>query len=222
MSTIEIFPRVVGRYKLENSKHINLKNQCTELLSSIEEQYIKRNAENSNLTHYYNTSNQNLLSLEQFKWFEKWIEEKSINYIENTLGYYLKDGVIITDCWINNCNSGGEQFYHTHSNSYISGTYYVNFIKGLHSPLSFKNKDFNPENSCLQYFEIPLYESTKYNTSGAVIDHDEGDLLLWQSNMSHGYTQNNQDNRISISFNVMPRYLNNKSYSFRIERDETN
>jgi hypothetical protein len=85
MSTIEIFPRVIGRYKLENSKHINLKNQCTELLCSIEEQHTKTNAENPNLTHYYNTSNQNLLSLEQFKWFEKWIEEKSINYIENTL-----------------------------------------------------------------------------------------------------------------------------------------
>ena len=134
------------------------------------------------------------------------------------MGYYLQDGIIITDCWLNKCDAGGEQFYHTHANSYISGTYYVNYIRGIHAPIGFRNKDFNPENCTVQYLDIPVKYPSKYNTQGAFVNYEEGDLLLWPSNIAHGYEDNLENNRISISFNVMPKYIHNQSYSFRIER----
>jgi len=217
MATIEIFPRVIGKYTLEKERHLQLKEQCFSLLDELQE-FDKPNVENSQLHHYLNKENQNLFNHNQFKWFENWITEKSIDYIENILGYRLQEGVIITDCWLNKCNAGGSQFHHIHTNSYISGTYYVNYVKGLHAPIGFKNRDFNPENCVMQSIDIPVKMPTKYNSWGAFINYDEGDLLLWQSNMSHGYIDNKEDNRLSISFNVMPKYIHNQSYSFRIER----
>lgn len=218
MATIEIFPKVIGKYTLEKEKHSQLKQECFSILSELSE-YDESNVENSKLHHFLNKQNQNLFNYSQFEWFEKWLEEKCIDYIENTLGFYLQDGVVITDCWINKCDVGGEQFHHTHTNAYVSGTYYVNYIKGLHAPIGFKNKDFNPENCVMQSIDIPVKFPTKYNSWGAFVNYDEGDLLLWQSNLAHGYSDNKEDNRISISFNVMPRYIYNQSYSFRIERE---
>lgn len=218
MATIEIFPKVIGKYTLEKEKHLQLKEQCISLLQTLSE-FKSENTASSQLNHYLNKHNQNLFAYPEFKWFESWLEEKSIDYITETLGYHLKEGVIITDCWLNVCNKGGEQFHHTHSNSYVSGTYYLNYIRGLHAPINFKNKDFNPENSIVQYIDIPVEFPTKYNSYGALVNYDESDLLLWQSNLAHGYDSNDEDNRISISFNVMPKYIHNKSYSFRIERE---
>ena len=220
MSKIEIFPKVLGKYKLDHPQHLKLKEQCFKLLEKVdEEKYSFVNRSSDKLKHFFNKSNQNLLYLREFEWFEEWITEKSIDYIENTLGYYLKDGVMISDCWLNVCSKGGEQGFHCHSNSYISGTYYVNYTKRTHSPLCFTNKDMNPENNITQHFEIPIEKPSKYNSKYAVMDHDEGDLLLWQSNLNHGYFENGENNRISISFNVMPKYIHNISYGFKIERD---
>ena len=144
MAALEIFPRVIGKYTLQKEKQILLKEQCFSLLNKLEqsEECEKTNAHSSQLRHFLNKSNQNLFDYENFQWFEKWAEEKCIDYIENILGYYLQDGIIITDCWLNKCDTGGEQFHHTHINSYVSGTYYVNYIKELHAPIGFKNKDF--------------------------------------------------------------------------------
>lgn len=220
MAVIEIFPRAIGKYRLDDERTQRLKDQCLTLLQQLDsdDKVKKINVDNSALAHYFNRDNMNLLDLPEFKWFEEWITEKSLDYVENVLGYELKGEMIVTDCWLNKCDAGGEQFNHTHANAYVSGTYYVNFIKGLHAPIGFKNKDFNPENSVMQTIDIPIKYPTKYNTWGAHVDYGEGDLLLWQSNISHGYIDNKEDNRISISFNVMPRYIYNHSYSFRIER----
>lgn len=221
MPVIEIFPKPIGLYSLEKDRHLKLKEQC---LSLIEEKYVKDNSyanqENHRLKHFLNKDNLNLFDYEELKWFEKWLEEQCVDYIENILGCDLKDGVVITDCWLNKCDAGGEQFPHIHTNSYISGTYYVNYIDGLHSPLKFKNKnliyDYCSENPVMM---IPFKKRTKYNSIFAEMSYKEGDLLLWESYHSHGFESNMEDNRISISFNVMPRYLSSSGvYGFKIER----
>jgi len=72
MATIEIFPRVIGKYTLEKERHLQLKEQCFSLLKDIEndESVLKRNAQNSKLNHYLNRENQNLLDYANFDWFE--------------------------------------------------------------------------------------------------------------------------------------------------------
>lgn len=42
---------------------------------------------------------------------------------------------------------------------------------------------------------------------------EEGDLLIWQSGLSHSYGISKADERISISMNFFPRYLRQGEYS---------
>ena len=62
-----------------------------------------------------------------------------------------------------------------------------------------------------------VYKRQKYNSTGAILPNAEGDLLLWQSNLLHGYENSHGDNRVSISFNVLPEVLDCRgTYSFKV------
>jgi uncharacterized protein (TIGR02466 family) len=123
--------------------------------------------------------------------------------------------MIITDSWLNLCDKGGGQYPHFHGNAYISGTYYVNFRQG-HAPLCFRH----PENSTHSHFPTITLQSDKSNpnkyNSDVFVFPEEGELIMWQSNLTHGYTENQLDSRISISMNFMPSIVANDKYSYRV------
>lgn len=218
---LEIFPKVVGKYKMPVNGVDDVKQKCFSVLENYSnETHIKTNGESSKLIHLFNYADQSLLDTNLFDNFEKWITDCSLDFINLTLGYKC-DKIFITDCWLNKCDTDGHQFMHVHSNSYISGTYFVNFIRGKHAHLSFQSSDSVPGACVRPYIELPPSTQTKYNSPGAILDHGEGDLLLWESNMVHGYERNYADDRISISFNVLPEVLSTKgSYSFKVTKDD--
>jgi uncharacterized protein (TIGR02466 family) len=216
MSVIEIFPYAIGKYSFDYESRTKIKDTCLKIL---EESTFSKNKDSNNLYHYCNSNKENLLDLEQFNWFEEKISKLAVDYIENTLGYELKDGVVITDCWMNLCQNNGDQFLHNHGNSFISGTYYVNFNPDVHGRLKFQNQNMMPEMNASPFIELTIKKNTKYNSGGAMMNYNEGDVLFWQSHLIHGYDGNSSDNRISISFNIMPRYFYNNSYSFKVVRE---
>lgn len=219
---MEIFPTAIGKYKMPQNGIDDVKQKCFDILDKYanDEVYVKANSSSVELEHYFNKAGQSLLATGLFDKFHEWVQQCCLDYINDTLGYECEK-VLITDCWLNKCDTGGHQFMHVHSNSYISGTYFVNFIRGKHPHLAFQNGDAIPGASCKPYIEIPELKQTKYNSGGAIIDHDEGDLLLWESNLVHGYEENYADDRISISFNVLPEVFNTRgSYTFKVTRDD--
>ena len=113
----------------------------------------------------------------------------------------------MTDSWLNVCDSGGRQSAHYHINAVICALYYVNFDDEVHAPTYF----YRPNNSMNypNYFAYMLtnQKETKYNHINEVIGV-EGSLLLWPANTCHGYTTNYGNNRITVSSNLMPRYIN--------------
>lgn len=231
MAYLEIFPKVVGKYRMPQNGIDDIKQKSIEILHRIHRQVdlavvtgskpenLQINGHDEKLWHYFNEAKQSLLDEPGFERFESWIKDCCLDYINNVMGCSC-EGVYITDCWLNKCDAGGSQFMHTHGNSFLSGTYYVNFDRTKHAQLAFQNRDFLTENSILPYMELPVHEFNKYNSGGALIDHDEGDLLLWYSNMVHGYDRNGADNRVSISFNVLPeRFSSGGTYSFKVVRE---
>ena len=105
------------------------------------------------------------------------------------------------------CDSGGKQSPHFHINAAICALYYINFDDEVHSPTYFyrPNDSMNFPN----YFAYMLtnQKETKYNYINEVVGV-EGSLLLWPANTCHGYTTNYGNNRITVSSNLMPRYIN--------------
>uniref|UniRef100_A0A6C0IYP7 Prolyl 4-hydroxylase alpha subunit Fe(2+) 2OG dioxygenase domain-containing protein n=1 Tax=viral metagenome TaxID=1070528 RepID=A0A6C0IYP7_9ZZZZ len=197
---IEIFPVKIGSYNFPCKHKTRLKHLCFDIIDKYKNNrdYSRQNSHSGYLTHYLDQEDlvPSLLDYPGFETFNSWIKRCSIDYIHNTLGYNC-DNVVIAQCWINDCSKGGSQQSHVHPNSFISGTYYVNFIPEIHAPLTFSK---------------PIIRGTPHlkldgGERVAHIKPYEGNLLLWESHNPHEYQSNNTDKRISISFNVIPETL---------------
>ena len=146
------------------------------------------------------------LSNDKYEDFRKWIELQAEIYARDILNYDTSE-YLLTDSWINVCDVGGRQKPHFHINAVVCALYYINFNDTSHSPTYF----YRPNNS-QKYPDYPSYmmtnkKKTKYNYVNEVVGL-EGSLLLWPASTCHGYATNYDDNRITISSNLMPRYIN--------------
>lgn len=141
----------------------------------------------------------------KFTKFREWIEQQAEIYARDILEYDVND-LIVTDSWINICNGGGYQHPHFHINSFVCALYYVSFDDNLHAPTYFYKP--NDSQRFPDYLSMMLtnHTETKYNQPNGLVGI-EGSLILWQSNTVHGYMMNNNDNRITISTNIMPKSL---------------
>ncbi len=209
MELFDIFPSAVYREMYED--HMSLKKI---VIPMIDDKPLETNGMSEKLFHLDNQSGKSFLHRDGLEPFREWLEEQCSEFVRS-LGYVLQEKMVVTDSWLNICNEGGNQYPHFHTNSYISGTYYLNFKNG-HAPLMFRHSDNSTHSPCPA---ITLEQDTsnpgKYN-SDVMVYPNEGELLLWQSNLSHGYQRNELDYRISISMNFMPSLVGNDKYSYRV------
>ena len=113
------------------------------------------------------------------------------------IGY---DAYDITGCWINVGAPGGWHRMHSHPNNLLSGAYYVQVQEGADA-INFH--DPRPQTSVIR---PPATELTAYNTDQVVVRVGVGTLLLFPAWLPHSVDSNaSATNRISVSFNVMPR-----------------
>jgi len=171
------------------------------------------------LKHFFNSSELekgffDYINDEDFKEF---LLESSYNFVRGVMGYELEDDLIITDCWINTCYKNGFQRFHSHGNSFVSATYYVNYIPSIHSTLTFLNPFFNVHVE--PFFDLNVIEQTQFNQKEIVCDFiEEGDLVLWSSHLDHGYDINIGNGRVSISMNFVPSKFKSGPYTFSIQK----
>lgn len=208
MNVIDIFPTPV--YVEEYPEANYIKSEVEQLISN---KSLEKNVYCNELHHIGNTSDESILYNDVFDSFREWIENNSIFFIEAVLGYKIYDTVLITDSWVNISEKGAFQHPHYHTNSYISGTYYVSIDEDS-APLEFNYSDIAPF-SQVQNLTLEKTNNTKYN-SDVRINVKEGSLLLWPSNLTHGFCNNKSDKRISISFNIMPTEMKTGTYGFKV------
>ena len=212
MTTVDMFPNPLYRKPYPESDQVE--RDIRSILDKGNTNPVK-NGMTEELMHYENDVGESLLDREEFSWVKVWIEDTAATYVKDVLGELLIEDIVVTDSWLNVCNKGGYQYPHHHTNSYISGTYYVNFEEG-HAPLIFRNENcsmFSRQQSIS--LGIDNDNPNKYN-SDTIIWPEKGECLFWQSHLTHGYTDNGKDDRISISFNLMPTVVNTDKYSYRV------
>lgn len=209
-----IFPLSISTFNYEN--HQKFKEKFFSYLDENKEKLVK-STYGFDLLHLHNVPNENFLDFyDDDGDFEKFLINSCKFYINEIIGDKIED-LIVTDCWINICGESASQPFHSHGNSYISGTYYVNYDPENHSHLKF----YSPHQG---YHSAPFlttdYEKiTQYNARDLDCSFiKEGQLVLWPSNLVHGYEKNNFENRISISMNFMPKRFSSGPYSFTILR----
>ncbi len=129
------------------------------------------------------------------------IYQKILNY-DSTLR--------ITNAWFNLCSRGGHQIFHNHCNSVLSGTLYLNTDK--HTNIQFQSPYASIPQFCNQLkdqpSETPNEKGYGYHYDYHTIYTSNGTCLFWPSFLLHGYRENRTDNRLSLSFNLVPQQVN--------------
>lgn len=163
--------------------------------------------DSAKLLHYHNDSNVFKIYPE-LKNLHDEILEKS-NFVYQKILNHESD-LFITNAWFNECQVGGEQKPHNHTNSVLSGTVYLrtdeNTTIKFYSP-------YGHANTCNSLTNNPSSEPNEYgynfHQKSVVLLIDSGDCLFWESFMKHGYSNNKTPNRLSLSFNLMPNTFRN-------------
>lgn len=210
MKVFDIFPNPIFRETY--SENAGIKSSIVEMMEGTD---MEKNGMSDSLYHFDNMRGKSFLHRDEFTTLRLWMEDQCSTFVRDVMGYQLPEKMIVTDSWLNICNAGGMQYPHHHTNSYISGTYYVNHEDG-HAPLFFRHAD-GATHSPIQSITLEADRNNfcKYN-SDVIVHPEEGELLMWQSHLTHGYGGNQKDHRISISMNFMPSLVANDKYSYRV------
>jgi uncharacterized protein (TIGR02466 family) len=211
-----LFPIPVGKIKYPH--HEVFKQKVLDFMEKNKNDEEVDSNHLSELTHFFNSPDltKKLFDCIEDKEFESFLIESGSIFVKHVMGYDIDENIILTDCWLNNCYKNGYQISHSHANSFISGTYYINYDSQKHSKLKFLNPflNFHAE----PYFQLNIREFTEFNQQETICDFiEEGDLILWSSHLDHGYDINMDDGRITMSMNFIPSKLKSGPYTFKIQ-----
>jgi uncharacterized protein (TIGR02466 family) len=123
------------------------------------------------------------------------------NYIAEFLHWDMENLKLeISNCWFNVNGKFAQNRIHHHSNSLLSGVYYLL----VPEPENSGNLFFIDPRSSAQQFIPPYKERTIWTASSIVAPLKTGTLLLFPSWLQHGVSTNlSEYERISISFNLV-------------------
>lgn len=106
----------------------------------------------------------------------------------------------ITSCWGNIQQRGDALRYHSHSNSFLSGSYYVR------CPNNCGDLEFLDPRATGFRFDLEVTEMNPFNAEAFSVTPKPGMLVLFPSSLMHGTGRNEADEpRVSVAFNVLPR-----------------
>lgn len=119
----------------------------------------------------------------------------------NETGLCYASNFAISDCYVEVAHPGAIYAPHEHSNCLFSGTLFINYEPEQHSFMKFKR---NVMSQMFPVMMLPFQNMTAFNLQEATIPYSNGDCIIYPSNLTHGYESNPTDNRITLTFNVIP------------------
>ena len=156
--------------------------------------YISDLCVNRDYDDRWQTRSANLHKQKEFKEFAELVISTS-KEILNELKYDVED-IVITDMWATVLKSGEHHPAHTHSNNFLSGTYYLHSDQGA----SIMFQDPRPAAGVI----LPrMTEQTMTNASLLTYDSKQNRAIIFPSWLPHYVKPNKStNNRISIAWNI--------------------
>jgi len=153
----------------------------------------------------------------EIKDFKIFCEESGYHYTSEILQYEIEK-IVITDSWINIYEKDSSvQNPHYHSNSFVCGNYFLNYIKQEHSPLCFLNPNSSFNQNLNSTFKVKRkINLNPLNSTESHVDCEEGDIVFWPSYLYHFVPKNKKIGRSTISMNLLPNKILNDLYGFEI------
>ena len=139
----------------------------------------------------------NLLKSKTLKNLNCFIENSFQEYATNILRVKNNVKLDITQSWANFTKKGEYHHKHNHSNSFLSGVFYVQveedmdqimFFKEGYSQIKLESRDFNVHNSDSWFFTVKSNQ-----------------LAIFPSSLTHMVPPTDTEQRVSISCNTFPK-----------------
>jgi uncharacterized protein (TIGR02466 family) len=185
--TYKIFPTPVMKFKFPR----NFNNAELEYFSESKKYAIPFKGSDMMSSDRFVLNNESLADIKKF------IDDCLSIYMKKVFNPHdsISPKLYVTQSWFNWMNTGTTHQQHTHANSVVSGSFYINANK-KYDLLEFLKSDFNQ-------FHILTKEYNDFNTYDAGIMVDTYDLILFPSSLLHHVppTQN-PNTRISLAFNT--------------------
>ena len=186
MEIMPIFPKLVAI--------TNINRDLTSSEKKVIETEYKNNKTNNTSNHI--GQDKYVLDNPKLKSIKKFIEEQIAVYVKTGLCHDVE--YYITISWLNFTSKNQSHHKHTHSNSILSGVFYVDVIDGVDS-ITFSDSSYNR-------IEIIPTESNNLNAKEWTFPVKNGDLFLFDSSISHEVKTNKEEHlRTSIAFNTFVR-----------------
>lgn len=219
----ELFPTVVTRYAYDPEKIETIKEICKEIREKTpkDSPEYSTNINEQGLHHYFNQSGLSILhEIPELRELKEWSEECSRHFLTQVLDWKVEDDnkMLITDSWMNVCEERASQQDHNHHNCIVSGTYYVHREEWVHSGIEFYHQNIEMWPTIMLQRDWDD-NSNKYTRRVETLYPSSGDLILWSSNLRHGYygMTNFWEGRTTISMNFLPQTIDNGKYTFTIK-----
>jgi len=157
----------------------------------------------------YHTNNTYIFDT-KLKNLKEFCEQQIKIYVKEIINPKEELDFYITQSWLNVVEPGGSIKSHYHSNSIISGAYYVSTEEG--DNIAFYDRN----NKAKEVIKFESKESNVWNSGTCVFPVNNNKLLLFPSWLDHAVEPNEKatTDRISISFNTFARGIFGEEKTF--------
>ena len=194
---IGMFPTAFGEFNLQLTDA-----EIHQLITSVDWQ---NHFQGYNELPMYQITKQNLQEDPAFKELSNTILECAKTYCNN-VGYKPYD-LCITSMWMNKFDTGQTIGPHTHTNSLLSGVYYMNS-----TPEQGGTDFFNPVSKMRNTISVSRDESV-FLTDKVTSKASPNKLVIWPSYVEHRSEKNSTNkSRYTLSFNILPSKLGNQEH----------
>ena len=151
----------------------------------------------------FSSKETNILELDSYKLIKDRIMDGLTEYVNDVLFVDKRHEFYITQSWLNVNPPGSSHHRHNHSNSLISGVYYIDTVPDDSIIFISQNNQTVTNNTTLQ---INVSEYTLANSNSWQLPVKNNDIIFFPSTTFHEVSDNNSDkNRISLAFNCFVR-----------------
>ena len=169
--------------------------------TQLEQEHIKGFAMTEGRSTALNSTNLHILDVIQLRELRGKVESGIQEYTDHLGVDQDKIAMNITTSWVNRYDKGHSTHQHHHSNSIISGVYYLSDCDDT-APIHFHRAP-GYVNLWPNTVNLPIKQHNALNIDVITVIPKAGELIMWPSHLAHSVPPNQSDTpRYTIAFNT--------------------
>ena len=169
--------------------------------TTSEQEHLKGVAMTPGRSQALNSTNLHILDVIQLRELRGKIDQGILEYMKHLGVDMTKISMNITTSWVNRYARGDLTHQHHHSNSIISGVYYLEDCDET-APIQFHRAP-GYVNLWPNTINLPIQQHNALNIDVVTVIPKAGELIMWPSHLAHSVPPNQSDtDRHTIAFNT--------------------